>query len=384
MYAITYLEINPFCILILLIILKCHLENRDKSLNSQIFRNLLVTVIVYVVFDIFCGLSDNHVVSFTRPVMVFINLGFYIVSYLTSYLSFLYAECELQSAWVFDRRKRGLLTIPTLVLCLLTVLTLKFKFFFYIDQDNNYTKGPLYFPMLFLVYGHMIAIGVKALILLPRKKYYVLRPKMITLCSFVVFPLLAGAVQAFFNGISIISMGCTIAAVQVFINIQKTRITIDPLTELSNRTKMMQQLEKSMTQARADSTRKLYLIMLDVDGFKWINDQYGHLEGDKALIRLADVLRSAAIKEKCLVARYGGDEFAIILETSTEGEEWDFIRHLRMLLWEENKIAEAPYGMEVSVGCVRFTPEIKTIPDFIRLADKELYRDKWQRKSVSY
>lgn len=381
MYAITYLEINTFCILLLLVILKCQLENLDKSVSARVFRELVVTVIIYVIFDIFCGLNDNDVVSFPRPFIVFVNVGFYVASYLTSYLSFLYAECEMQAKWVLDKRKRRLFALPTVALVILTLLTLKYKFFFYIDDAGNYIKGPLYFPMLVLVYGHLLAIGIKALILLPRKKYYVLRSKMITLSSFVVFPLLAGAIQAFYNGISIISMGCTMAAVQVFINMQKTRITTDALTELNNRTKMVQHLERCMTQARHGSTRVLFLLLLDIDDFKRINDKYGHLEGDRALLRLANVLKKAASTEKCMIARFGGDEFAVVLESETGSEE-AFVAQLRRLLSEENERADAPYQLEVSIGCACYSPDIKSIPEFVRMADKDLYREKWSRKTI--
>lgn len=379
MYAITYLEINSFCILLLLIILKCHLENLNKGLSGRIFRNLLVTVIVYIMFDILCGLNDNDAVSYSRSMAVFINVGFYYSSYLISYLCFMFAECELGATWVYEKRKRRLYAIPTVLLFVLTALTLKWKFFFYIDEAGNYIKGPLYFPMLLLVYGHLIAIGVKALIMLPQKRYYVHRAKLTALSSFVFFPLLAGAVQAFFNGISIICMGCTIAAIQVFISMQKTQITIDPLTELNNRGKMMQHLERCINQVKNGSPWHLYLLLLDIDRFKQINDNYGHLEGDRALIRLANVLKKAAAKETCLIARYGGDEFAIVLET-LEGTGDDFAERVQSLLQEDNERTSSPYSLEISIGSARFSPRFDSIQDFIRQADKELYLEKALKK----
>lgn len=380
MYASTYLLVNTFCILILLIILHSHMQNLDKSYSARIFQNVLITTIIYVVFDILCGLADNDVVVYPRPLSMVINVGFYYVSYLISYLCFLYAECELQSKWVEDKKKRMLYAIPTVLLFIITPLTLKWKFFFYIDEGSNYIKGPLYFPMLILVYGHLLVIGAKALIMLPQKKYYAMRQKIATLSSFVVLPLLAGAIQAFFNGISIVCMGCTLAAVQVFINMQKTKITVDSLTELNNRSKMMQHLERCMAQSRTGAARQLYLLMLDVDGFKQINDKFGHLEGDRALIRLAAVLKKAAAHEKCLISRFGGDEFAIVLETE-EGMEETFIHRLSGLLALANDAEQLPYKLEVSIGCARFTPEITTIPDLIRKADKDLYRDKASKAS---
>lgn len=382
MYAVTYLEINTFCIVILLIILKCHLENLDKSINARIFRDLLICLIGYGVLDLLCGLYDNDAVFFPRPVIEALNVAFYYVSYLMSYLCLLYAGCELQAKWIEDRKKLVLYGIPTLLMFVLTPLTLKYHFFFYIDEAGNYAKGPLYFPMLLLVYGHLIAIGVKAVVMLSRKRNYVQRAKIITLSSFVVFPLLAGLFQAFFSGISIICMGCTIVAVQVFVNTQKNRITIDPLTQLNNRSKMMLHLERCIDQTRNTPERPLYLLMMDIDGFKQINDQFGHVEGDRALIRLAKVLKKAAAKEKCLIARYGGDEFAVVLESGEgmiTGEE--FARRIQGLLKLSNESATNPYTLRISIGCARYTPEMRSVQEFVRKADQVLYREKDSRKA---
>lgn len=385
MYAITYLQLNTFCILLLLTVLKCHMENLDRGISARLFQQLVVTVIVYALFDIACGLMDNDIIFPPRPVVMAINVGFFYCAYLISYLAFMYAESELQAPWILDEKKRRLYALPTVLLFLITPLTLKWKFFFYIDQGNNYVKGPLYFPMLGLAYGHLIAIGVKSLILLFQKRYVMLRSKILTLSSFVVCPLLAGTVQAFYNGISIICMGGTLAVVQVFINIQRTKITTDSMTELNNRTKMMQHLDRCIHQIGSAGDRQLFLMLLDVDSFKQINDKYGHLEGDRALIRLSTVLKRAGMREKCLIARFGGDEFAIVLEAETgSGAEEKLMERIRTLLREENEAAGAPYALEVSIGCAQYTPEVGSTPEFLRCADKALYREKWNKKMIWY
>ena len=382
MYALSYLENNTFCILLMLVIWKCQRENLDKRLNARMFRYLLLSMIVYAGFDFLCGLSENDVIHCSQFTAAVFNMGFFYSSYLTAFLSFLYSEAELNAKWMHERKKQLLVAIPFVFLLLITPLTLKWKFFFYIDKDGNYIKGPWYAGMLLLTYGYIIAIGLKALYMVPQKKYYAIRSRMLTLSSFVICPLIAGTIQAFFTGISIICLGGTIAMVQVFIEMQKSKITLDALTETNNRSIMIQYLDKCMSRQKQSSDRRLYLLMLDIDHFKQINDSYGHLEGDRALISLSNALKTAGAHTKCLIARYGGDEFSIVLETEDNDSAKDeFIERIQEAVRLENSRNDRPYALEISIGAARYTPEVGSIPDLIREADMELYQSKKRKQS---
>jgi len=85
----------------------------------------------------------------------------------------------------------------------------------------------------------------------------------------------------------------------------------DPLTGLYNRRHLMRRLESEFARARRHM-RSLSLIVVDLDGFKQVNDQHGHDAGDRVLLRVAERLRRS-LREFDTVARYGGDEFVILL-----------------------------------------------------------------------
>ncbi|TXR54326.1 GGDEF domain-containing protein [Reinekea thalattae] len=87
---------------------------------------------------------------------------------------------------------------------------------------------------------------------------------------------------------------------------------MDELTELPNRRSILAYLTHACLRAR-DKQKPLTVMMLDVDFFKKINDQYGHLIGDKALIHIADILQSHSRSETDGLGRYGGEEFLIVL-----------------------------------------------------------------------
>ena len=93
-------------------------------------------------------------------------------------------------------------------------------------------------------------------------------------------------------------------------------ISVDDLTHLNNRG----QINRYLEQLRYSEDSKVYIMMLDINRFKGINDTYGHAEGDRALIIASEVLRRTCeqIKSQVFLGRYGGDEFTIVLQNPGE------------------------------------------------------------------
>ena len=381
MYALSYLEINTFCILIQLIILKHHLKNLDKGISATSFTLLQISMILYFCLDMVCGLQENGVLILTRQQNEIVNVGFFLSSYLVAFFSFAFAESELGRRWLKCWWKCVLSIMPLIVMSIATIGTLEGKYFFYIDENAHYVKGPYYLLMLAGAYGYIVLIALKSLYHLTQKKNYAQRKKLLMMSSFVVFPLIAGVLQAVYTGISIICLGGTIATVQVYISLQESRITLDTLTQINNRSCMMQQLENKMQNRPTHGDKSLFFLMLDMDQFKSINDTYGHVEGDEALLRLASALKAACSGYPAVLARYGGDEFCIVCE-ATDEEMKQLCFKIYQNIERVNRTAARPYDIRVSMGYAKATPDIQTIPDLIKEADRELYIQKKKRKNM--
>lgn len=360
----------------MLIILNNHLKNYTNSTSDRIFIKLLSAMIIYTIFDLVCGLQENDYLILSYNMTCLSNVLFFYSSYFVSFLSFYYSENVLDEPWTHHDGIKLLVFIPIILLLIITPFTLKFHFFFYIDQTCNYIKGPLYPYMLFLAYSYIIAIAVKASINFNKKSYYSKKKQIIALSSFVLFPLVAGLIQSFFTGISIIAAGGTIAIIQVYINLQSTRITIDGLTQINNRTKLTQYLASILNK---NDTGNTVLFMLDVDNFKNINDQYGHIVGDKCLIKVADILKMVCNKYQCFLARYGGDEFCIVCHTDKKGAD-KIVSDINAAFATYNSKKEFECPISLSIGYCELNNSINNIPDFIAQADKNLYIAKKAKK----
>jgi diguanylate cyclase (GGDEF)-like protein len=148
----------------------------------------------------------------------------------------------------------------------------------------------------------------------------------------------------------------------------------DPLTGLGNRRAFERDLEK-LTHRVNDRT--VVLVLLDLDGFKSINDTYGHVHADHVLVRLGGVLRSRA-RAGDRAYRLGGDEFALIIEGSPTLNPSRTAERYRALL-EEIRISDSVY-LQVSLGYAVYPSEVADIESLWRIADDQMYKDKALRK----
>ncbi len=143
--------------------------------------------------------------------------------------------------------------------------------------------------------------------------------------------------------------------------------TTDPLTGLVNYRKLIDTLEAEIN--RFDRTRRPFAVMLlDLDGLKKINDTHGHLVGSQALRRLAAVLR-AHCRQVDTPARYGGDEFAVVLPETGLTEAQQIAKRIRERLASDG---ESP-AISGSVGCAVFPEDGETIEKLLSAADRALY-----------
>ena len=156
--------------------------------------------------------------------------------------------------------------------------------------------------------------------------------------------------------------------------------TLDPLTGLWNRRVFAERLDEEFART-ARYGGHLAMLMVDLDGFKGVNDRHGHLVGDAVLVAVADVMR-VTLRTTDLPVRYGGDEFALLLPQTGKTEAFAVAEKLRLLL-EEAAIpvdggvgGRRTVGIRASIGVAAASPSITEPVQLVEAADKALYRAK--------
>jgi diguanylate cyclase (GGDEF)-like protein len=168
--------------------------------------------------------------------------------------------------------------------------------------------------------------------------------------------------------------GALLEQARLFEQVRSMAIT-DPLTGLSNYRRLISVLEAELDRSRR-TQRPFSVVLLDMDGLKIINDQYGHLTGSRALVRIGKILRnhSRAIDT---AARYGGDEFALVLPEAGKDLSSRVVSRVRERLSAE---PEHP-ALSVSAGVSAFPEDGDTPEKLLGAADRALYAMKHHGRS---
>lgn len=158
-----------------------------------------------------------------------------------------------------------------------------------------------------------------------------------------------------------------------------TQLTIDPLTKVTNRKGLIDDLH-SVIQAGAKKTLPTVLLMIDADNFKNINDHYGHVAGDKVLYFFAHTIKSI-LRSGDKVYRYGGEEFSVLLNRCNKEKAFAVADKIRSKIEQSHLIYSGQtIKMTVSVGATIHHAG-DSYDDFIARADKALYRAKKEGKN---
>jgi diguanylate cyclase (GGDEF)-like protein len=153
--------------------------------------------------------------------------------------------------------------------------------------------------------------------------------------------------------------------------------TVDSLTGLFNRSYFFAALEREI-QRSARSGRGFCLLMMDLDGLKAINDRFGHFNGDRALRTVGETIR-ARVRRIDTAARYGGDEFVVVLPETEPAGAFVLAEKIRVGVGERSvKVDGLEVRTSLSIGVVVYPRDGRTVDDLMIAADTTMYRSKRQ------
>lgn len=379
MYINYYLSNGLFSLIILLIIYFNSVMCKGKTRCDVIFRVSMIFGIALAVLDTASWLLSGQDIPFSILLQHITNGGGDLCIAMISFLWLVYVHEKLISSLKHRKRRRLLFQIPVYISTILLITNPFHHFIFYINDNLEYVRGPLFAYLLGIPFGYISFASVLAIYQYRKEIYESRKKECLLMASFPILPLMGATIQALYFGLSLYVPCLTLAFVLIYLNQQNISLTLDSLTKVNNRGQLDFYLNKRFLSATKDET--FYFILVDVDKFKEINDVYGHIAGDEALILLSTALKQAFKQKDAFLARYGGDEFAVIIDDISQEEIVDIIHNIESLLDNLMKSGNKPYNLTVSAGFALCNiSEMNSVNDLVAKADAEMFKIKNAKK----
>lgn len=367
----SYIITEFFCILFSIgIILKAN-KNVGTDLQMRHFRGMSMFFIVYLISDIIwaLGQSDfipfsvtlNKVTSVTGLVaVILLTLGWCI------FVIFRIGQNNTKNIKLLIGIHYGVAALDVI----LTITSVFTGYYFFIDDNNVYQLSNGYTFHLVLIFIQLFGSGIYSFVQSLSNKQVKLKKEYRLPLLFIIIPAVAAVLESILPLTPIVPLGTFLPILFAFLEIQNSEIYSDALTGLNNRRRMEIFLQDMIHNATDDKPFRIY--MIDVNDFKQVNDKFGHIVGDRALQLVADALHNVSDRLHGFCARYGGDEFVLIINKEAPVQEaiQNEVNTLR------GSCADLIPTLTVCTGFAECRSGAMTATQLIAQADEKLYVQK--------
>ena len=362
--------INLYSMAILMVLyMQARKKTGRNTMQDRLFQWILQITALMLVMDTlgrFDGRPDTMYPLLNRA-------GNFLVFLFNPVLPALWLMYVHAQAYQENKRTKRLL-LPCGILCgihaLLLIVSQYTGWFYSIDAQNVYHRGPLYLVSV----SFMMTFLLSAVAVIVRNRKNIEKKHYRSLLFFAFPPFLAAVLHSLFYGISIVLSGVVLSVLIVFLNIQNRNLLTDYLTGVYNRKGFDMHLKEKIRLSAGGRT--FSAILLDFDRFKTINDTFGHDMGDRALQKSVELLRGC-IRSADFIARFGGDEFVLLLDASDRKELEAVVERIKSAVGKFNRDGGEPYVVGFSAGyAVYDATKQPTAEDFVKLLDQMMYQMK--------
>ena len=375
-YFIYYASINIVGAVIFGIMLANDYIGLDRQEKQLKYDHALIAFILYFLSDaIWAGVDAGvfPVNQFTVITTTFLN---FVIMTLIIYTWLCYVLAVEQIPNRNSMTMRIILALPLILSMVGLILTYLISPRLLIDENLKNTAAFDAF-LVAVPYIYLIAIIVYTIKKARSEENILEKKKHIYIGLFPIMTVIGGLLQMILMpALPIFCFSSTILMVIFYIKSIDTQISKDPLTNLNNRGQLARYVsQKSNLLIEGRTT---YVVMIDVNDFKNVNDTYGHAEGDSALVIIAKALLKA-VKSRTIplfLGRYGGDEFVLIAHPVKEEELTELLDHVRDNIFSMCKSENKPYLLTIGIGYDEMLGEEDTFQKCMQRADDKLYINK--------
>lgn len=278
----------------------------------------------------------------------------------------LFVEYHIHRNFKRIKKKSKILAIPLIIAMILLIINLcGTSIIFDISKQNKYTRGPVNFLLYIIVFIYYI----ESIYTVQKAKNDSILVEFFPIYYFIIPCMIGTMIQGFFFGISTIWLCVAIAFIIVYIEIQISISFIDDLSGLYNRKFMNHYLNKLQN----DKIKHVYGFLLDINEFKSINDTYGHITGDHALIQFGRILQHSIDKDSVAI-RMGGDEFVVFANLQSDDDALALKKRIEYNIRQFNIKTDEPFHLYFSIGIAKYNGN--SIDSFLSAMDDSMYEAK--------
>jgi diguanylate cyclase (GGDEF)-like protein len=354
--------INILAILLLLTLyFIITVRSEVKSFSLMMIKSMIVLNLIIIVLEIISWVVDYQTGDLNYILAVSSNFLISILGAVLACLWLNYVDYKVFSN--IDRLKRKwFYAQPIILMFVLLFVNLFAPFLYSIDPETNI----FYFlPYIYILHGIIYAMLFYAIYFVFKHRYEANPILMRVVVLLFLFPLVGSILQIFEEEVFLTWTTLSIAILMAYVLLETNTGNTDYLTGLFSR-----QYFELYTRTLIEKNEPFGLLMIDLDGFKDINDQHGHYQGDLALIEFSKLLKHAC-KDVYAISRLAGDEFMIITKPNYPYED--------VILQLENKVLKHPNNIinqiQFSFGYQEKEKDM-TLDQLYISADKKMYTHK--------
>ena len=357
--------IGVFLMIRLLITRADGLENHFPW--EKLFSSMILLTIAGCTAEALSFLIDGRRFPYCRELNYFLNSVCFLGTSTLGYLWCLFVDMRTFNSLTRTRRIALRLAPPLILDYILCIASLRTGIIFTISPENVYQRGS-YVAVPYLV---LFFYFIYSLCLSDISKKNGLHLKSMSSLAFVGPCIVGTVLQGAFYGITLGWTSVAIAFVHVYQQTQFLNFYTDSLSMLYNR----RYLDRVLRQIVHSGIPNVYGIMIDVNDFKHINDDYGHSAGDRAIQYIARILQQS-ISSSALAIRYAGDEFILLLRVVEPASVPALVRRVERTVEEWNQTHIEPFALSFAMGYSHFDTANMTADEFLTEMDRKMYENK--------
>ncbi|MBV4424475.1 GGDEF domain-containing protein [Clostridium tyrobutyricum] len=341
--------------------------------RGKLYINMFKINIICLILQTFACVIEGQDFNGIILVSEILDMAIFILQPINGFLWYLFIK-----SWVDKNRKfinKIFLFLPIIINSVFVITNPYSKFMFNINSQNVYTRGPFIFITListciFLLYSFLFSC---------KNKYKIDKNEFLIIVLFIISIFLGTVIQLIFKLIVSLSVNSYILIV-VYMFYQNKMLQTDSLTGAYNREKLIVKINRIIT---GNYKQKFCVVFIDLDNFKYINDNWGHNEGDTALIIVVNLIKVVLNKDD-FITRYGGDEFVIFLNVENREEIKNIISRILQLFDKYNRKNIKSYKLTFSYGYKLYDSSSPLhFNEYINDVDNLMYKTKQTRKSMN-